>query len=277
MCPPQQVPLRVAPGLVGGPGERLGRDGLPGALGKPGMSDAGGKDARREEHCAEAPGRGPERGSQSEASHRAGGLRLARVPELFREEGGEGWRGPGFCKGCDGCGVVTRVPFQGQLPIGLLELLLAGVAPHPQRFVVTLHRPAGQGAGAGARGGAGARARAEGVAAALLVLFGSGSPAPTPGQPASAAAAAAARGGGSARRRQAARAAARGRAEGAVPEAAASHGLGGGLGSGKSCAGGRRGLGGWEAGPRRDEGGAPTGGRRGHGGRHCEGHSSRSV
>lgn len=88
--------------------------------------------------------------------------------------------------------VLTRVPFQGQLPIGLLELLLAGVAPHPQRLIVTLHRPTGRAAGAGARDGVGARARAEAAAAAALALLSGGSPPPAPGQPASPAAAAAA-------------------------------------------------------------------------------------
>lgn len=118
----------------------------------------------------------------------------------------------------------TRVPPQGQLPIGLLELLLAGVAPHPQRLVVTLHGGAGH--RAGARGGADARARAEAAAAALAVLSSGGSPAPAARQPASpAAAAAAARGGGGARR-WTTRAAARGRAEGAAPTAPHGRGLG---------------------------------------------------
>lgn len=38
---------------------------------------------------------------------------------------------PGTARYPGGGRVVTRVPFQGQLPIGLPELLLAGVAPHP--------------------------------------------------------------------------------------------------------------------------------------------------
>lgn len=84
--------------------------------------------AQREEHYAGAPG-GDRAGLQDEGSYRFGRSGLARVSELFRGEGWEGWRG--FCEGCGGCGVVTRVPFQGQLPIGLLELLFAGVAPHP--------------------------------------------------------------------------------------------------------------------------------------------------
>lgn len=122
------------------------------------------------------------------------------------------------------------MPLQGQLPIGLLELLLAGVAPHPQRLVVTLHGRAGHGAGAGAgaRGGADARARAEAAAAAaaaLLVLSSGGSPAPAARHPASPAAAAAARGGGGARRGTT-RAAARGHAEGAAPAAPHGRGLG---------------------------------------------------
>lgn len=77
---------------------------------------------------------------------------------------------PGLARDQGDGGAVTRVPFQGQLAIGPLELILAGVAPHPQRLVVTLHRPAGRGAGAGARDGAGTRARAEAVVAVPMVL-----------------------------------------------------------------------------------------------------------
>ena len=167
-------------------------------------------------------------------------------------------RAAAFERGRGGCGVITRVPFQGQLPIGFLELLLAGVPPHPQRFVVTLHRPTGQGAraGAGARGGAGARTRAEVVATALVVLSCGWSPAPAPGQPPSAAAATAARGDGGARGRKAALVAARGSAEGAAPSAAP-HGQGEGpvpelaaREGGGAAAGRSRGRGGREAGPR---------------------------
>lgn len=135
---------------------------------------------------------------------------------------------PGVVRARGSCGVVTRVPFQGQLPIGLLELIFAGVSPHPQRFVVTLHRPAGAGAGAGAgaRGGAGTLARVKAVVTALMVLSCSWSRAPALGQPASAAAAAAARDSRGARWPRGARAAARGCAEGAAPADAAPHGEG---------------------------------------------------
>lgn len=164
---------------------------------------------------------------QGEGSYRAGSSGHSQVPGVTLGRGlRKVARAKASARGHGGCGVVTRVPFQGQFPIGLLELLLAGVAPHPQRLVVTLHRPAGRGAQAGARGGAGARVRAEVVVVALVVLSCGRSPAPAPGPPASAAAATAVRGDGGARRRKAAPVAARGSAEGALPEAAAPHGLG---------------------------------------------------
>ncbi|KAL0628565.1 Protein GVQW1 [Plecturocebus cupreus] len=146
-------------------------------------------------------GHWPGRARSSEAA----GSRSAGCVESTRRRG-RLWRA-GLLQGAAAAAsqVPTRVPFQGQFPIGLLELLLTSVAPHPQRLVVTLHRPTGRPAGAGARDGirvgVGVLAPAEAAAtAALAVLSSGGSPPPTPGQPAS--------------------------AEGAVPAAAASHGLG---------------------------------------------------
>lgn len=151
-----------------------------------------------------------------------------RRPHSVRPARPGSWRrrpglGLAVARGLPACRSPTRVPPQGQLPIGLLELLLAGVAPHPQCLVVTLHGGARH--RAGARGGADARARAEAAAAALAALSSGGSPAPAARQPASpAAAAAAARDGGGARR-WTTRAAARGRAEGAAPTAPHGRGL----------------------------------------------------
>lgn len=204
-------------------------------------------------------GRGLGRGFQGEGSYRAGRSRHSQVPGVTPGRGVTRVARPGFAKDRGGGGVVTRVPFQGQLSIGLLEFVLAGVAPHPQRLVVTLHRPAGRAAGAGARGVAGTRARVEGVVMASMVLSCGGSRALAPGQPASAAAVP---GDGGARRGQAARAAARGCAEGAAPADAAPHGTGEGSKpekaaweGGGTAAGRRGGLGGREVGLRREEAG----------------------
>lgn len=200
--------------------------------GSPG-SEGGREQALFKSHCPAGGGGSPGRGERGRAVRTACGS-PGPAAGRGRGPGRPGSRGRG--EGEEGRPASppsgrspTRVPPQGQLPIGLLELLLAGVAPHPQRLVVTLHGRAGHGAGAGAgaRGGADARARAEAAAAAaLLVLSSGGSPAPAARHPASpAAAAAAARDGGGARR-WTTRAAARGRAEGAAPAAPHGRGLG---------------------------------------------------
>ena len=227
-----------------------------GGLCPPGSRGRSSPGLRRGHLAGRRVGRRPD--FQGERSYRAGSSGHSQVPGVTLGRGvRKVARAEASARGHGGCGVVTRVPFQGQLPIGLLELLLAGVAPHPQRLVVTLHRPAGRGAQAGARGGAGARARAEVVVVAPVVLACGRSPAPAPGQPASAAAATTARGDGGARRRAAAPAAARGSAEWVLPEAAAPHGLGedpvpeiAAQEGGGAAAGGRRGLRRTEAGPR---------------------------